>query len=80
MIKIAAAVVVAGLAGLPGNARAEMWCMRQVDGGAKACVFSSGEDCSRTARLSAAGGICERESLPADKKPGRNQRPGASER
>jgi hypothetical protein len=56
-------LLIAMLAGfaMSGSARAETWCMRQVDSGARACVFSSGGECSRAARLAASGGICERQ-------------------
>lgn len=45
----------------PGSARAEMWCRRDFDRDNPICVFSSAQDCVRSA--GAMGGICERQQL-----------------
>jgi hypothetical protein len=59
----------AGLASLlllaaAAPAQAEIWCLKSFGNANGACVFPSGRECAAAARMSAYGGVCERQSLP----------------
>jgi len=50
----------------PGEARADMWCIRDIGSDRPVCVFPAARDCASAAVIR--GGICEREPL-APRKP-----------
>jgi hypothetical protein len=60
---ILASLLCAGSLLAAGPAAADIWCLRTPGSDSKACVFSSGRDCSMAALFSAFGGVCERQQI-----------------